>query len=61
MFCVRVWPRYTRARNVFRAYWSQEMVWSLLAEYAAEAGMTYDVVVLARPDVWFHVDIDLPT
>lgn len=48
-------------RNVFRAYWSQTMVWSLMAEYAAENTITYDAVILARPDVWFHKDIDLPT
>ena len=50
-----------RVRNVFRAYWSFSRVWSLMAEYATEASMTYDAVVLARPDVWFHADIDLPT
>ena len=47
-------------RNVFRAYWSMATVWSLMSLYSLERGFQYDAVVLARPDVWFHVDIDLP-
>lgn len=32
-----------------------------MAEYATETGMTYDAVIVARPDVWFHEDIEFPT
>ena len=46
--------------NVFRAYWSMSTSWSLLVQHAMETGIRYDAVVLARPDVWFHVDTDLP-
>jgi len=35
-------------------------VWGLMAQFAAENDFDYDAVILARPDVWFHVDIDLP-
>lgn len=35
-------------------------VWGVMAEYALEEGVTYDGVVILRPDVWFHLDIDLP-
>lgn len=35
-------------------------VWSMVVQYSMEAGVRYDAVVLARPDVWFHVDTDLP-
>lgn len=35
------------------------IAWSLMAEHALEEGMVYDAVVLLRPDVWYHVDIDL--
>ncbi|CAB1102034.1 unnamed protein product [Ectocarpus sp. CCAP 1310/34] len=48
-------------RNVFRAYWSMSMSWGLMAEHAVAGGFEYDAVVLARPDVWFHYDVDLPT
>eukprot|EP00904_Undaria_pinnatifida_P011647 jgi/Undpi1/7612/HiC_scaffold_23.g10085.m1 len=48
-------------RNVFRAYWSMSTVWSVMVQYAMETGTRYDAVVLARPDVWFHVDTDLPS
>ena len=53
----------TRAenRNVFRAYWSMATAWSLLLQHSMETNTVYDAVVLARPDVWFHVDTDLPT
>lgn len=47
-------------RNVFRAYWSMSEVWGLMAQFAVENDFEYDAVVLARPDVWFHLDIDLP-
>ncbi|CAM9396488.1 unnamed protein product [Ascophyllum nodosum] len=47
-------------RNVFRAYWSMAMVWGLMAQHASEGRFQYDAVVLARPDVWFHVETDLP-
>ncbi|CAM9396563.1 unnamed protein product [Ascophyllum nodosum] len=47
-------------RNVFRAYWSMAMVWGLMAQHASEGSFEYDAVVLARPDVWFHVETDLP-
>ncbi|CAM9889994.1 unnamed protein product [Scytosiphon promiscuus] len=47
-------------RNVFRAYWSMSMSWGLMAQHAVEEGFEYDAVVLARPDVWFHYDVDLP-
>ncbi|CAN0511290.1 unnamed protein product [Ectocarpus sp. 12 AP-2014] len=47
-------------RNVFRAYWSMSDVWGLMAQFARERRIEYDTVVLSRPDVWFHVDIDLP-
>lgn len=48
-------------RNVFRAFWSMTLAWELLAEHSMEGGFEYDAVVLARPDVWFHADLDLPT
>lgn len=35
-------------------------VWGLMAQFAVENDFEYDAVVLARPDVWFHLDIDLP-
>eukprot|EP00904_Undaria_pinnatifida_P008330 jgi/Undpi1/4627/HiC_scaffold_18.g07981.m1 len=73
----RLWPDITEAthfrwkyggeagpsviRNVFRAYWSMATVWSLMNMYSVERGFQYDAVVLARPDVWFHVDTDLPS
>ena len=47
-------------RNVFRAYWSLATAWSLLVQHCMENNAQYDAVVLARPDVWFHVDTDLP-
>ncbi|CAN0068271.1 unnamed protein product [Ectocarpus sp. 8 AP-2014] len=47
-------------RNVFRAYWSMSEVWGVMAQFALERSIEYDAVVLLRPDVWFHVDIDLP-
>lgn len=46
--------------NVLRAYWSMSMVWGLTAEHAVQRGFQYDAVVLARPDVWYHYDVDLP-
>ncbi|CAN0062335.1 unnamed protein product [Pylaiella littoralis] len=48
-------------RNVLRAYWSMSMVWGLMAEHAVQGRFQYDSVVLARPDVWFHYDVDLPS
>jgi len=48
-------------RNIFRAYWSMAASWGLMAQHANDTGVAYDAVVLARPDVWFHADIDLPT
>lgn len=36
------------------------MVWGLVAEHTTENGFEYDAVMLARPDVWYHVDVDLP-
>lgn len=53
-------PDVSLDRNVFRAYWSMSTVWSVMVQYAMETGTRYDAVVLARPDVWFHVDTDLP-
>lgn len=47
-------------RNVFRAYWSMSMVWGLAAEHGLEKGFEFDAVILARPDVWYLADIDLP-
>lgn len=47
-------------RNVFRAYWSMATVLSLMELHSLERGFQYDAVILARPDVWFHVDTDLP-
>ena len=47
-------------RNVFRAYWSMATVLALMELHSKERGFQYDAVVLARPDVWFHTDIDLP-
>ena len=35
------------------------LVWGLMAEHAAEGGFEYDAVVLARPDVWFHYDVNI--
>lgn len=32
-----------------------------MTQYSKDAGVAYEAVVLARPDVWFHADIDLPT
>lgn len=47
-------------RNVFRAYWSMATVLALMELHSKERGFEYDAVVLARPDVWFHTDTDLP-
>ncbi|CAN0061991.1 unnamed protein product [Pylaiella littoralis] len=47
-------------RSIFRGYWSMATVWSLMELYSLESGFQYDAVILARPDVWFHVDTDLP-
>lgn len=35
------------------------LAWGLLAEYAKEEDITYDAVMLMRPDVWYHIDTDL--
>lgn len=35
-------------------------VLAMMELYSKERGFQYDAVVLARPDVWFHADIDLP-
>lgn len=42
-----------------RAYWSMSLVWGLMAEHAVEGGFEYEAVILARPDVWFHYDVNL--
>lgn len=49
-----------RVQNVFRAYWSMSLAWGLMAQHGLENGFEYDAVVVARPDVWYHTDIDLP-
>ena len=46
--------------NVFPAYGSMATVRSLLLHGSMEANISYDAVVLARPNVWFHFDTDLP-
>lgn len=60
MHCLAFFFDSATTRNVFRAYWSMAAVWSLLVQHAMETNARYDAVVVARPDVWFHVDTDLP-
>lgn len=35
-------------------------VLGMMELHALEKGFQYDAVILARPDIWFHVDTDLP-
>lgn len=35
-------------------------VLALMELHALEGGFQYDAVVLTRPDVWLHVETDLP-
>ncbi|KAG5189548.1 hypothetical protein JKP88DRAFT_206063 [Tribonema minus] len=54
------YPDNTTVQNIFRAQNSLALVWSIMADFAAEHSIDYDAVVALRPDVLYLRDLDIP-